>query len=296
MNRRRALALVLFLVVVWGVNWPMMKIALAYTSPLWFVAMRLAIATACLFATLAASGRLALPHRHDWPVLLTIALLPMAGFMGLANLGLAHVPPGRAVVLAYTTPIFVAPMAAFFLKERAGLVKLLGVALGVAGIVILFNPAAVDWGNGEVLLGNGLLLLAALLWAVSIIHVRRHHWRGTPLSLLPWECLIATAAIVLAAFLIEGPPVVRPSDEFLLIMVYSGMIATAFGYWALITVNKELPAVTSSLSLLATPVVGVLSSAIVIGEPLTASLIAGLALTLGGVAATNLADRRPALA
>ena len=117
----------------------------------------------------------------------------MVGFSVLMAIGLMVIPTGRSVVLAYTTPLWVTPGASLFLHERLTPRRAAGVVMGLLGLVVLFNPLAFDWSNRTAVLGNGALVLAALLWAASIVHIRGHHWRGTPFQLLPWETLLAAA-------------------------------------------------------------------------------------------------------
>src|SRR5207247_1969596 len=81
-----------------------------------------------------------LPTRADVPVVLSITLLHMVRFVVLANVGLELVSTGRTVVLAYTTPLWVAPAARIFLHERLTPSRVIGVLIGVTGLVVLFNP------------------------------------------------------------------------------------------------------------------------------------------------------------
>ena len=78
--------------------------------------------------------------------------------------------------------------------------------------------------------------------------------------------------------------------ELAAILLYNGPVATAFGYWASVTVTRALPALTTSIGLLAVPVMGLLSSMISLGEPLTWSLTVGLVGIVLGLALVNMAD------
>jgi drug/metabolite transporter (DMT)-like permease len=199
-------------VVAWGLVWPVNKVLLASLTPLWLMTLRSAIATAALFAIAAALGRLARPPRADLPVLLSITLLHMVGFGVLAAWGLALVPTGRSVVLAYTTPLWVVPGAALFLGDRLTPRRLAGVAMGLIGLGALFNPLAFDWTDRYAVLGNAAIVGAALLWAASILHIRGHRWQSTPFDLVPWEMLLATLLVAPLALAADGPPSRRPSS------------------------------------------------------------------------------------
>jgi drug/metabolite transporter (DMT)-like permease len=288
---RRAVALLVSLVLVWGANWPILKLGLAHIQPLWFAELRLALGALSFAVVLTPLGRLRPPPRRDWPLVLTVGLLQMAAFLGLANIALQVVPAGRSAILAYTTPLWVAPGAALFLGERLTRGRLAGVGLGLAGVAVLFNPAGFDWNDGGALLGNGMLMLAALAWAAGILHVRGHCWTTSPLDLAFWQMLVGLVALLPLAWLWEGPPRADWSAEFLWVAAYNGPLATAFAFWAAVTVNRMLPAVTVSLAYLCVPAGGVLASALMLGEPLTATNLLGLTLIAAGVAAVALTER-----
>ena len=274
----------LTVVLAWGLVWPVNKVLLESLSPLWLMAVRSAIATVALFAIAAARGRLAPPPRADLPVVLSITLLHMIGFGVFAAWGLQTVPTGRSVVLAYTTPLWVVPGAALFLGERLTPRRLAGVVIGMLGLLVLFNPLAFDWTSRAAVLGNGAILLAALLWAASILHIRAHHWRSTPFDLVPWEMLLATVILTPVAFAASPPPAAEWSGRVFWLLLYAGIPGTAIAYWATAAASRALPAVTTSLGLLATPVLSTIIATLWLGEPVTSSVIAAIVLILGGVA------------
>lgn len=291
-RRRQALLLLLALVAIWGANWPIMKVGLDYIPPFWFAAVRLALGALTLFALLAALGRLGLPPRADLPVVLSVGLLQMTGFLAMANLALLTVEAGRSAVLAYTTPLWVTPAAVLLLGERLTRLKALGLLLGLAGLAVLFNPLHFAWHDRAQLLGNGALLLAALLWSGAILHVRRHRWTASPLELAPWQMLVAVVPLSALALALEGLDWARWSWELGAVLAYNGPLASAFCFWASTMVSRDLPAITASLGFLGVPVCGVLVSTLWLGEPLSASLLGGLAAILAGLALVNLADQR----
>jgi drug/metabolite transporter (DMT)-like permease len=279
-------------VVLWGANWPVMKVGVQYMPPVWFAAARLVLGAATLFALLWVLGRLTLPTRRDLPVVFTVGALQMAAFLALVNIALQQVEAGRSAVLAYTTPLWVTPVAIALLGERLTSFKLIGLALGVGGVAVLFNPLGFDWSDREVLVGNGLLLVAALSWSIAILHVRGHKWDSSPLQLAPWQMLLAVPPLALISWVTEDWSSIRWTGNLALVLAYNGPLATAFCFWAVVSVTRALPAITTSLSLLAVPVTGVAASALFLAEPLTTTLVAGLVLILGGTGLVNLGDIR----
>lgn len=295
LSRRAAFALFAIVIVAWGLNWTVGKLILASVPPLWMTAIRSGVAMVVLAGVMLASGNLRPPRRGDMPVVLSIALLHMVGFAALMALGLQAVPAGRSIVLGYTTPLWVIPAALLFLGERITPLRAVGVALGMGGLVVMFNPLTFDWADRRALIGNGLILLSAFCWALSIIHTRAHRWVSTPFQLVFWEVLLATVLLTLLALIFEGLPQIDWTLRLVLLFLYAGVIGVALGYWAMAMVNRSLPAITTSLGLLATPVVGVLASLVVLGEPLSLSLLVALALIIGGIAlGTSVASKAPA--
>ena len=185
-----------------------------------------------------------------------------------------------------------APGAALFLGERLSRGKLCGLVLGLGGVLVLFNPLGFDWADGRALVGNGLLLLAALVWAATILHVRGHRWTLTPLELAPWQMLAGLVPVTILAVLMEGAPHPDASVELIWTLAYNGSFATAFAFWAAVTVNRLLPALTVSLSFLCVPAGGLVFSALMLGEGISLTNLGGLGLIVAGIATVAVAGAR----
>ncbi len=125
--------------MLWGVNWPIMKIGLAYIDPVWFVVIRMFLGAGLFFAWQLATSGVAVPGRRDVPIILSIGLLQIGLYLVLITVGLRYVPAGRSAVLSYTTPLWVVP-GALLLGEKLTAARLAGLALGLAGIAVLFEP------------------------------------------------------------------------------------------------------------------------------------------------------------
>jgi drug/metabolite transporter (DMT)-like permease len=280
-------------VVIWALAWPISKIGLTYMGPIWYSACRFIIGGSTCFLMLGAIGALSLPKRRDLPLILGIGFLQMTLFLMLMNTGLSYVGAGRSAILAYSTPIWVTPMAALFFGEAVTGLKIIGVLLGVSGILILFAPASLDWGNHNLVYGNILLLLAAFAWAFAILQSRFSQWHSKPLELVPWQLLFAGIITTSLALYFEPIADIQWNGTLMATLFYNGLLATAFGYWASIMVFKNLPAVTSSLCYLGVPVLGLLCSAAILGEAISPSIILAMIFIVGGITCVAL-SRTPA--
>ncbi len=232
-----------------------------------------------------------IPPRSDLPVLLSITLLHMVGFAVLANIGLQLVPVGRSVVLAYTTPLWVMPGAAIFLGERLTARRMMGVALGLLGLGVLFNPFAFDWSDRNSLLGHAALLLAALLWAASILHIRGHQWKSTPFQLLPWETFLATAILFAVALILEPRLVVEWNARLIILLFTTSTLGVVIPYWAIASAGRHLSAGAVSLGVLGAPIVSIVAAAIALGEVPEVSVWVAIVCVLGGVAIGSIQNK-----
>jgi drug/metabolite transporter (DMT)-like permease len=291
-STRTAIALFAFVVVAWGLNWVVTKLIVEQVTPLWTIAIRTGVAVVALAPAVLATGQLIVPRRGDVPIVLVISFFHMVAFAALMAAGLQYVTVGRSIVLGYTTPLWVAPAAWIFLKEPMPPRRIFGIVLGLAGLLFMFNPRSFDWHDGRALLGNGLLLLSALAWSVSILYTRAHRWISTPFQLALWEVLLAASILTILALVFEGPPRIAWTVELALAFAYNGVIGTALGFWAMAVVNSQVPATTTSLGTLATPVVGMAISALFLGERIDAGLIAAATMIILGIAIGTTTRRR----
>ena len=116
LSTRGATALLAGVVLAWGTNWPVTKLIVQDVPPLWATALRCMVAAAMLAPMLWAQGQFVVPKRGDLPVVFCTALLHLVAFSALVAAALQFVPAGRAIVLGYTTPLWVAIGAAMLLS------------------------------------------------------------------------------------------------------------------------------------------------------------------------------------
>lgn len=283
--------LLLLLILIWGCSWPLMALGVADCPAIWYSTIRLCIAAAVIFIAMLLKRRLTIPHYRDFPLIASIGLFQAGFFVMLITLGLQYVPPGRSAIIAYTFPFFVTPIAVIFFNERLYLGKIIGLLLGLLGIVLLFSPWGIDWHDKNVILGNGLLLLSAISWSFAMLHTRYATWHSTPSSLLPWQLLIAVIPNLGVALWLMPHPVIHITPILLFSLFYVAILGSCLAFWIMTTVTRNLPVVTTSLSLLAVPVLGLLSSALWIGERLTTNIVMSMGLILTGLIFVSLSGR-----
>jgi drug/metabolite transporter (DMT)-like permease len=284
--RPRWAVLLLLAVVVfgWGCSWVVIKLIVLQMPPIWASALRSVVGCAGLLVLLLARGQFILPRRGDLAVIIVSGLFHSIAFSLLISFGLKYVPAGRSIVLGYTTPLWVAPGAWLLLGETMPRLRLLGIAVGLLGLLTLFNPFSFDWHDHAALTGNALIVTAALCWSVSILYVRAHRWVSSPFQVMFWQTMLANIVMVTLAAIVEGLPRITWTPSLIAELAYGGLVASALAFWAMHEVNRRLPATTTSLCILATPVVGIVTSAVFLHEAIDPPLIVATLLILGGIA------------
>ena len=294
-TRARPYLLLICLAFVWGIHWPVAKIGLRDLPPFTYGALRVATGLAVIVAVLAVRRGARLPSRHDVPVILSVGLGQMAAGIVLMNFALPLISAGRSSILVYTMPLWVALIQLPMLRAGGAGRQVAGLLVGLAGIAILLNPQAIDWQSSSQLLGSAGLLVSAILWAVTTIHLRRHEWHGKPLDLMPWQLLIALVPLVIAALVLEHGQPIHWEPTAVAAVLYSGPLATALAFWLTQSISRSLSPLATTMGFLAVPVVGLASSWLLLGEPLTALDLVGAATTFLGIvvvsASSNAVDR-----
>jgi drug/metabolite transporter (DMT)-like permease len=284
MSAQTKALLVLFAAIfIWGGNWPIMKTGLSHITPLWFSMLRFSLGGLCLFVFQLFTKKLYRPTKRDLPLILSIGLIQMALFTALGALAMQSLDAGRSAVLAYTTTLWVLPLSVLFFQERLTKHQIYGALLGMAGVVVLFNPFTLDWSNKGALMANGLLLLAAFCWSLCILHLQHSASKATAYQLAPWQMLSATIPLIAVAYWVEGPFTGDGSLSLWKISLYLGPLATAFCFCAVNGASRILSGTSVSTAMLGVPVTGLLFSGLFLGEQLTTSLIAGTGLIIFGI-------------
>lgn len=268
--------------LAWGCNWPAMKIVVREV-PIWQFRAVTGLAAAALLLLLArlAGQTLAVPRRH-WAPLVVASLLNVTSWFVLIGYGVKLLASGHAAILAFTMPVFAALIGALFFRERLTPRRLVSLALGTAGVVVLLSHDFAALGGSA--LGVALTLAAALNWAVGVLVQKRVAWTIGPLAQAAWQMLIGVLPICVVAVVLEPFVYHRASAGALAASVYVAVISLAFAYYAWFTVVATFPAAVAAIGSLLVPIVGVVSAALWIGEPIGWRETVALVLVVGAVA------------
>jgi drug/metabolite transporter (DMT)-like permease len=268
----------------WGANWPMMKIALG-EIPVWsFRSLCLLGGGAGLLMLSGIGGRsLRVPRREIGPLMLC-AVFNVVGWHLCSGYGVSLIPAGRAVIIAFTMPLWATLLSSLVLAERLTRAKLSGLTLGLAGLAVLIGPDLRTIGAAP--LGALMMLGAAVSWATGTVLLKRFVWTIGSARLAGWQLMFGSVPVVTGALLIDGPPALASvSAEAWLATAYIIALPMVFCHWAFFQLVRLFPAALAAIGTLAIPVVGVFSSALVLGESLGVRELSSLILVCGALGA-----------
>ncbi|QXL83292.1 DMT family transporter [Comamonas sp. NLF-1-9] len=264
LSRRQTVGLVL-LVLAWGINWPVMKVTLREMGPLYFRALTMFGGALVLALYFRSRGLRLLPRGwSEWRAVVVLGLPNILGWHALSIIGVAQLPAGRAATLGFTMPVWTVLLSVLFYREKLTGRLLVGVLAVLAGITLLLwnelaqiagRPAGIAWMQG-----------AAFSWALGTIWMRRAHLSMPAETLVVWMMVLASMALWPLALWLEPPQQWHFSAPVWASLVWSVFINYGLAQVIWFALVRVLPPTTSAMSVMAVPMVGILSAPFVIGE------------------------------
>jgi len=263
LTRRQLIGLIL-LTLIWGLNWPVMKVGLREMSPLWFRGITMAGGALALAAYYSRHAIPLLPRgAGQWRSVMVLGLPNVAGWHGLSIIGVSFLPAGRAAILGFTMPVFTVLLTVVFYGER--FTRRLAVAVSavlLAIVLLLWNelstlagsPVGIAWMQG-----------AAFFWALGTVWMQRARLTIGPETLVIWMLGTSSVVLMLMAAAIEPLPQWHLSAFMWAVMIWSVFLNYGASQVIWFALARNLPASTSAMSVMAVPIVSVLSSTL-IGE------------------------------
>ncbi|MEX0759180.1 MAG: DMT family transporter [Tistlia sp.] len=273
---RHGYLLLAAITLFWGINWPAIKLSLGVLSIWEFRLLCAAVGGLGLLALSLLGGHgLRVPRRQVGPLLLC-ALFNIVGWHLLSAFGVLLMPAGRAVILAFTMPLWASLLAVPLLGERLDATRIAGLLLGLAGLAVLVGPDLLVFGTAP--LGATMMLLAAASWGLGTVLLKRFRWTLPTTTLAGWQQVAGAVVIGLGGLAVGGlgswSPDAKLSEAGLpeaslveaLAILYAATVPMVFCIWAFMHTVRLLPAQIAAIGTLAIPVVGVFSSALLLEE------------------------------
>ncbi|HPC02128.1 MAG TPA: DMT family transporter [Syntrophales bacterium] len=270
---------ILLLSSIWGYNWVVMKLALRFMGPFDFNAVRMVLGALVLMGFMLWKGISLRPGN----VLLTLLLGISQGAAGTGLILWALVSggAGKTAILVYAMPFWIMILAWVFLGEKIRGLYWLPVIASVAGLFFLLEP----WSLHGSFFSKVLAVVAGVFWAVGAILIKMLQEKPDfdLVSVTTWQTAFAALPLTVAAVLIPSRPV--EWTPFLMgAMAYNGIVVCAAAFLLWTYVIRKLPAGIGGMGLLATPIIGMASAWIQLGEHINRWEAVGIVLLLSALA------------
>lgn len=274
----------------WGLTWPAMRVALNEIPPFSMRVATLGLGAGALFLVAKLQGRsFALGSAKNALHLIVSGVLNVLSFSLLSALAMLFASTGRIAMLSYTMPVWAALLAWLVLGERLTRASVLALVLCIAGMAILIYPL-LDHGNPT---GVMLAVTIAVSWAAGTVYVKWARITGDPIANAAWQVFTALVIVTASLPLAEGSLHLAQASALAAgATVFAGLVGSGLAYFLWFGVIGRVPAMTASLGVLSAPVIGILSTALLLGEIPSAADVIGYVLIFAASVCVLLPGRR----
>jgi drug/metabolite transporter (DMT)-like permease len=253
--------------VIWGLMFVVQRVALEVAPPMWVAAGRAAVGALVL---LPLAGGLRSLSRRGRGLLVVLGLTNQFGFLGLQVAGLRTVEAGPAAAIIYLQPVLVVLGSAPVLGERLTARRLVGAVLGFAGVAVIGLHQSATASAGGVL----LLLGAAVSWTAGALVTSAVEEPIVPLVV--GQHLVGAPLLVISAAIVEPFPAL--STKLVLCILFAGVFGSALAWMMWSALLRRGEAGIVSTWLFAVPVLAAVLGVLLLGEPVSLALAAGILL------------------
>lgn len=269
-------ALVVLLGITWGLNWPAVRLALDGFPPFTFRAIGFSSAAIVMFGVIALRGMRPVVPRAHWLRLALVGGLAVVAYNLLSALAQLSASTTRSAVLSYTMPVWTVVFARLFAGEMFDRRRLIGLALGVAGLVALGVPII---QSGQFTIGLVYAVMSGMVWGAGSVLLKRYPVDAPPLVVTAWQIALGALVTIGLMLVIEGIPTRLPNHAAPWVgLAYNILIGQAFGTTLWFTILSRLPAGIAAIGSLLVPGIGVIGATLILGEHPTATDWLGLLL------------------
>ena len=281
---RAAQLMLIGMAVCFGGTWVAADIAVAAAPPFTIAAVRFGVASVLLFAWGKVAGRpVSTIRRADWPMIIGLGLTAVAGYNWLFLTGLTLAPASDgAIIVPGLAPVFTALIASLALDERIGRRGFIGLAIAAFGLVLVVGPAGA--ADRTRLLGDGLFLAGAVLWGVYSVLARVASRRFNAVSTTLYGTAVGTLVLLPLAVLESGADALTTAPMDALAGIgYLAVFGTVGAFVLLNLGVARIGAARASAYALLVPIIGVLSSVVLLHDEIGPLTVIGGAIVLVGL-------------
>jgi drug/metabolite transporter (DMT)-like permease len=284
LSRTRTALLLAFLVVMWGVNWPLSKLALNYTPPILFAGIRTLLGGLILLLFALPRYKM-LRLKETWHYYVISALLNIIIFYGLQTVGLGYAPAGLFSAIVFIEPVLLGIFCWIWLGESMYGLKIIGLVLGFAGVAII---SASGFTGGISATGIVLALGSAIGWGLGTVFVKKTGDQVDSIWMVTAQLIIGGIFLLTVGSSFESWSNIQWTMPFITNLLFISTFVIAFGWLAFFTLvgSGEASKVGSYTFLI--PLIAIFCSSFILHEAITLNLLIGLLFIIVSILFVNI--------
>jgi drug/metabolite transporter (DMT)-like permease len=284
MSRSKTALILAFLVIIWGVNWPLSKLALTYTPPLLFAGIRTFLGGLILLVFAIPKWK-QLRLKETWHLYTISAVLNIILFYGLQTVGLGYMPAGLFSAIVFIEPVLLGIFSWIWLGESMYGLKITGLILGFAGVAVISSGG---FTGSLSVMGILLALGSALGWGLGTVFVKKIGNRVNAIWMVTLQLIIGGVILMGAGTGMESWSAIQWNTAFISDLLFISIFVIALGWLAFFTLvgSGEASKVGSYTFLI--PLIAIIFSAFLLHESITFNLVVGLICILVSICLVNI--------
>ncbi|MFD1953807.1 DMT family transporter [Paenibacillus thailandensis] len=283
LTRKQTAAYLMFLILMWGINWPLSKYALNFTPPVLFAGLRTLIGGLLLIAIALPRWR-KLRFKENWLIYVVSALLSIVFYYGFQTVGLQYMPAGIFSAIVFLQPVLLGLFAWLWLGEGMNGLKLVGLLLGFAGVAAM-SVGGLEGGMSAA--GIVLALLSALSWALGTVYNKKMAPKVDMLWMTAMQITIGGVVMLVYGSFAESWSAIDWAAPFIWDTAFISVFVIALGWSVYFKLNGSGEASKVASYTFLIPVVSVIVSVLFMNEHITANLVVGFALIVASILLVN---------
>lgn len=283
LTRTRTTVYLLFLVIMWGVNWPLSKYALEFTPPLLFAGLRTLIGGLILvFFALPRYKRLAL--KNTWHIYLISSVLNIILYYGFQTVGLKFLPAGLFAAIVFLQPVLLGLCSWLWLGEEMYGLKIIGLIVGFIGVAAI----SVSGGSGHISAAGILLAIgSAISWALGTVYTKKTAARVDAVWMVAVQIAVGGIVLLITGSFTESWSAIVWTTPFISTLLFISVFVIALGWLVYFRlVNSGEASKVGSFTFLI-PLIAIMISVLFFDETITFKLVAGLVLIVSSIVLVN---------
>lgn len=278
--------------IIWGTTWLAIKVSIFTLPPFFSAGVRFTIASLLILAVLKYRKY---KYHFDLKETIFLVLVGLGSFSvpyGLVYWAEGKITSGLTAVTFAVMPFFAAILSRFFFKtEELSFWKILGILLGFSGLIVIFGG---DLKIGSLGAAGGILavVLSAFLNAVVAVGVKKYGYHIDPVYINLIPMALGAVTLLGTSFFIEDWRAVHFNFSNIMAILYLAAFGSVVAFAIYFYLLKHISVVLLSMTSFITPILALVSGALVLGEKFPAGTLIGSGMILGGVLLMNLYGER----